>query len=82
MDSYDFVNYQWDYATGHSTRNTQTRLFRYNFGNPQDMDLYRQARTHDWQDEVMGNNPLLIYRKRVDRRRKRQDPLQRLDNSV
>ncbi len=57
MDSYDFVNYQWDYATGHSTRNTQTRLFRYNFGNPQDMDLYRQARTHDWQDEVMGNNP-------------------------
>ncbi len=57
MDAYDFVNYQWDYATGRSTRNSQTRLFRYNFGNPQDMDLYKQARTHDWQDEVMGNNP-------------------------
>ena len=57
MDAYDFVDYQWDYATGHSTRNSQTRLFRYNFGHPQDMDLYKQARTHDWQDEVMGNNP-------------------------
>lgn len=57
MDAYDFVNYQWDFATGHSTRNSQTRKFRYNFGNPQDMDLYRQARSHDWQDEVMGNNP-------------------------
>ena len=57
MDAYDFVNYQWDYATGHSTRNSQTRLFRYNFGNPKDMDLYRSARSHDWQDEVMGNNP-------------------------
>ena len=57
MDAYDFVNYQWDFATGHSTRNSQTRKFRYNFGNPQDMDLYRQAPSHDWQDEVMGNNP-------------------------
>ena len=57
MDAYDFVNYQWDFATGHSTRNSQTRKFRYNFGNPQDMDLYHQARSHDWQDEVMGNNP-------------------------
>ncbi|MDE7147739.1 MAG: SusC/RagA family TonB-linked outer membrane protein, partial [Duncaniella sp.] len=57
MNGYDFVNYQWDYATGHSTRNSQTRLFRYNFGHPQDMDLYKQAPSHDWQDEVMGNNP-------------------------
>ncbi len=57
MDPYDFVNYQWDYATGHSTRNKRTRLFRYNFGDPNDMDLYRSARSHDWQDEVMGNNP-------------------------
>lgn len=57
MDAYDFVNYQWDYATGHSTRNSQTRKFRYNFGNPQDMDLYHQAPSHDWQEEVMGNNP-------------------------
>ncbi len=57
MDAYDFVNYQWDYATGHSTRNKRTRLFRYNFGDPNDMDLYRSARSHDWQDEVMGNDP-------------------------
>lgn len=57
MDAYDYVNYQWDYATGHSTRNKRTRLFRYNFGDPNDMDLYRSAISHDWQDEVMGNNP-------------------------
>lgn len=57
MEAYDFVNYQWDYATGHSTRNSQTRLFRYNFGHPSDMDLYKQTASHDWQDEVMGNNP-------------------------
>lgn len=57
MDAYDFVNYQWDYATGHSTRNSRTRQFRFNFGDPDDMDLYRSAISHDWQDEVMGNNP-------------------------
>lgn len=57
MDAYDYVNYQWDYATGHSTRNSRTRQFRYNFGDPNDLDLYRNAVSHDWQDEVMGNNP-------------------------
>ena len=57
MDAYDFVTYQWDRATGHSTRNSRTRLFRYNFGHPYDLDLYKNAVTHDWQDEVMGNNP-------------------------
>ncbi len=57
MNAYDFVNYQWDYATGHSTRNSRTRLFRYNFGDPNDFDLYHAAPSHDWQDEVMGNNP-------------------------
>ncbi len=57
MGAYDYANYQWDYATGHSTRNERTRLFRYNFGDPTDLDLYRDAVSHDWQDEVMGNNP-------------------------
>ncbi len=57
MDAYEFVSYQWDRATGHSTRNSRTRLFRYNFGHPYDLELYKDAITHDWQDEVMGNNP-------------------------
>ena len=64
MDTYDFVNYQWDYAVGgqgshknHNSSGQKQSLFRYNFGGAHDMDLYRQAPTHDWQDEVMGNNP-------------------------
>ncbi|NBJ06260.1 SusC/RagA family TonB-linked outer membrane protein, partial [Alistipes sp. Z76] len=60
MDAYDYVNYQWDYAAGSGTskyNNKQTNLFRYNFGNPHDLDLYRDAPTHDWQDEVMGGHP-------------------------
>ena len=58
MDAYDFVQYQWDLAAPRSKRNTtETNLFRYNFGNPHDMDLYSRAPSHDWQDEVMGGNP-------------------------
>ena len=64
MDTYDFVLYQWDYAVGgkgshknHQSSNQKQSLFRYNFGSALDMDLYHKAPTHDWQDEVMGNNP-------------------------
>ena len=57
MNAYDFVDYQWDFATGRSKSSSSARLFRYNFGNIRDLDLYKQAPTHDWQDEVMGNNP-------------------------
>ncbi len=57
MDPYDFVNYQWDFATGRSKSSPAAKLFRFNFGNIRDVDLYRYAPHHDWQDEVMGNNP-------------------------
>ena len=64
MDTYDFVHYQWDYAVGgqgshknHQSSNQKQSLFRYNFGSALDMDLYHQAPTHDWQDEIMGNTP-------------------------
>ncbi|MBO5455600.1 MAG: TonB-dependent receptor [Muribaculaceae bacterium] len=57
MNTYDFVNYQWNYAAANSNRSTKAKLFRYNFGNPNDIDIYRKAPTHDWQDEIMGNNP-------------------------
>ncbi len=58
MNAYDFVNYQWDYAAQRSKGEiTEVMLYRYHFGNPHDMDLYRTAPSHDWQDEVMGGNP-------------------------
>ena len=57
MNAYDFVDYQWDFATGRSKSSSPAQLFRYNFGNIRDLDLYRSAPTHDWQDEVMGNDP-------------------------
>lgn len=60
MDAYDYVNYQWDYAVGSGSQkynNKETQLFRYNFGNPHDLDLYSKAPSHDWQDAVMGGHP-------------------------
>lgn len=57
MDTYDFVQYQWDMAAVTNSRGTNSRYWRKQFGNPYDMDLYRSAATNDWQDEVMGNNP-------------------------
>ena len=58
MSTPEFVAYQWDLAAPRSKYNTtETNLFRYNFGNPHDMDLYNNAPSHDWQDEVMGGNP-------------------------
>ncbi|MDE5749708.1 MAG: SusC/RagA family TonB-linked outer membrane protein, partial [Duncaniella sp.] len=58
MDTYDFVQYQWDMAAaGNGVRSSEARYWRKQFGNPYDMDLYKKARTNDWQNEVMGNNP-------------------------
>ena len=59
MNAYDFVDYQYDWATATgNNRSTEAKYFRANFGNPMDLDIYRRATTHDWQDEVMGENPL------------------------
>ncbi|MCM1522110.1 MAG: TonB-dependent receptor [Muribaculaceae bacterium] len=57
MDSYDFVQYQWDMAAATNVRGSSARAWRKQFGNPYDIDLYKSAVTNDWQDEVMGNNP-------------------------
>ncbi|MCM1163488.1 MAG: TonB-dependent receptor [Muribaculaceae bacterium] len=57
MDTYDFVQYQWDMAAATNTRGSTSRYWRKQFGNPYDIDLYKAAKTNDWQDEVMGNNP-------------------------
>lgn len=65
MNTADFVLYQWDYAVGgqgshvnHDASNRRQQLFRYNFGTASDIELYKKAPTHDWQDEVMGNTPM------------------------
>ncbi|WP_036877763.1 SusC/RagA family TonB-linked outer membrane protein [Xylanibacter oryzae] len=55
LDTYEFVRYQQDYTIGNNSRIYQ---FRNDFGNPNDLDLYRGAVTHDWQDEIMGGTPL------------------------
>ncbi len=58
MDAYEFANYQYDWAAANGSRSSNAKYFRANFGNPLDLDIYNRATTHDWQDEVMGENPL------------------------
>lgn len=58
MNTYDFVDYQYDRAAANGTRSSWAKPFRGNFGNPKDLPLYRNEATNDWQDEVLGNNPL------------------------
>ena len=59
MDAYDYVQYQYDWAASNGgMRSGPAKYFRANFGNPNDLDLYKYAPTHDWQDQVMGETPL------------------------
>ena len=58
MNTYDFVDYQYDRAAANGTRSSWAKPFRGNFGNPNDIPLYKNEATNDWQDEVLGNNPL------------------------
>ena len=58
MDTRQFADYQYDRAAANGTRSSWAKSFRGNFGNPLDLDLYGTLPTHDWQDEVMGENPL------------------------
>ena len=58
MDAYDYVKYQYDWAASNGTRSSYARFYRNNFGAPTDIDIYKRATTHDWQDEVMGETPL------------------------
>jgi TonB-linked SusC/RagA family outer membrane protein len=46
----DYVNYQWEYAQLRGNEEKFTSLF----GNYQDADLYANAPTNDWQDQVFG----------------------------
>ena len=55
LDTYEFVRYQLD---GTVASNSKIHQFRNDFGNPNDLDIYQHAVTHDWQDEIMGSTPI------------------------
>lgn len=55
LDTYEFVKYQLD---GSYDSNSKKYAFRRDFGNPNDLDIYKTKTTHDWQDELMGDPAL------------------------
>lgn len=55
LNTYEFVKYQLDACIANNTRTYQ---FRRDFGNPNDLDIYKTKPTHDWQDELMGDGAL------------------------
>lgn len=58
MDAKDFARYQYEWSASNGSRSGNAKFFRANFGNPNDLDLYATLPTHDWQKEVMGENPI------------------------
>ena len=58
MNSAEFARYQYEWSACNGSRSDNAKFFRANFGNPNDLDMYNTLTTHDWQDEVMGENPL------------------------
>ena len=58
MNASDFTKYQYQWHACNGTRSSNAKYFRSNFGNPYDLDMYSTLPSHDWQDEVMGENPL------------------------
>ncbi|MDR3118163.1 MAG: TonB-dependent receptor [Mediterranea sp.] len=55
LDSYEFVRYQLDNVINN---NSNLYKWRGNFGNPMDIELYKNRPTNDWQDEIMGGRPM------------------------
>jgi len=58
MDARQFAEYQFQYHGAQGYGNSQTKFFKGNFGNPNDLDMYDTLPTYDWQDEVMGETPV------------------------
>ncbi len=58
MDAQDYVNYQYQWFACNGTRSSNAKFFKANFGNPYDLDMYSTLPSHDWQDEVIGENPI------------------------
>ena len=58
MNAQEFANYQYQWHACNGTRSSNAKFFKANFGNPYDLDMYSTLPSHDWQDEVMGENPI------------------------
>lgn len=58
MNGEDFAKYQYQWHSCNGTRSSNGKFYRANFGNPYDLDMYGTLPSHDWQDEVMGENPI------------------------
>ena len=58
MDIPSFAEYSWDRAQNwKSSTDGSPRYYRFNFGNPADLDIYTRLDPVDWQDEVMDETP-------------------------
>ncbi|MFC5283565.1 SusC/RagA family TonB-linked outer membrane protein [Pedobacter alpinus] len=55
MNPYEFIKIQYDGVVGNTTNRQR---FRGNFGNPADFSLYKRFEGNDWQDEILGGNPI------------------------
>ena len=58
MNNYEFVMAEYEYQM---IRKGSDEGFIKNFGYYDDIDLYKYTNTTDWQDEILGGNPLSQY---------------------
>lgn len=58
LDSYEFVMAEYEYEM---IRKGSDESFIKNFGYYDDIDLYKYTQNHDWQDEILGANPISQY---------------------
>lgn len=58
MNAVEFMDYTWDRAAAAVSYSSKSRKnYRNIFGHESDIDLYANATSHDWQDEIMGETP-------------------------
>ena len=58
MDNYEFVMAEYEYQM---IRKGSDEGFIKNFGYYDDVELYKYTKSTDWQDEILGGNPLSQY---------------------
>lgn len=58
MDNYEYVMAEYEYAM---IRKGSDEAFIQNFGYYDDIDLYKHTSSTDWQDEILGGNPISQY---------------------
>lgn len=58
MNNYEFVMAEYEYQM---IRKGSDEGFIKNFGYYDDIDLYKYTNTTDWQDEILGSNPISQY---------------------